>query len=125
MFSRISELSLGGVCFPLSSTILETSVDWEVVFGLGELSMTRLLEKSPDPSVVQAQELKTMVVPSGTLLMSLDPAIEFANELAESPNWRASCRCLPPSLHRNTLSSKVCRLESAALELDGVRNTKI
>ena len=39
----------------------------------------------------------------------LDPAIEFVGELAESPTWRASCRCLPPSLLRDTLSSRVCR----------------
>ena len=29
-----------------------------------------------------------------------EPAIEFVGELAESPTWRASCRCLPPSLLR-------------------------
>jgi len=34
---------------------------------------------------------------------------KVAIELAESPTWRASCRCLPPSLLRDTLSSKVCR----------------
>ena len=32
-----------------------------------------------------AQESKTKVVPSGTLLALLDPAIEFIGELAESP----------------------------------------
>ena len=63
----------------------------------------------PDPSAMKAQELKTRVVPSGTLLASLDPTIEFADELADSPAWRASCRCLPPSMLRDTLSSKVCR----------------
>ena len=65
------------------------------------------------------------VVPSGTLLALLDPAIEFIGELAESPTWRASFQCLPPSLLRNTLSSRVCRQGLAALELDGTRNTKI
>ena len=35
------------------------------------------------------------------------------------------CRCLPPSLLRDTLSSRVCRQGSTALELDGARNTKI
>ena len=53
---------------------------------------------------MQAQE---RVVPLGTLLASLDPAIEFADELAESPTWRASCWCLAPSLLRDTLSSRV------------------
>ena len=48
-----------------------------MVFGLGELGVTRWLEKPPDPSAVQAQEPKTRVVPSGTLLASLDPAIEI------------------------------------------------
>ena len=69
-----------------------------MVFGLGKLGVTKWLEKPPDPSAMQAQEPKTRVVPSGTLLASLDPAIEFADELAESP-----------SLLRDTLSSKVCR----------------
>jgi hypothetical protein len=58
---------------------------------------------------VQAQEPETRVVPSGTLLASLDPAIELADELAESPTWHANCRCLPPILLRDTLSSKVWR----------------
>ena len=58
---------------------------WGVVFGLGELGMTRWLEKLLDPSTVHAQEPKTKVVPSGMLLVSLDPAIEFTDELAESP----------------------------------------
>ena len=35
------------------------------------------------------------------------------------------CRCLPQSLLRDTLSSRVCRYGSTALELDGARNTKI
>jgi hypothetical protein len=48
-------------------------------------------------------------VPSGMLLASLDLAIEFIGELAEFPTWRASCRCLLPSLLRDTLSSRVCR----------------
>ena len=46
------------------------------------------------------------VVPSGTLLALLDLAIEFVGELAESPTWRASCRCLPPSLLRDTVEKK-------------------
>jgi hypothetical protein len=58
---------------------------------------------------VYAQEPQTRVVPSGTLLALLDPAIEFIGELTESPTWHASCRCLPPSLLRDTLSSRVCR----------------
>jgi hypothetical protein len=58
---------------------------------------------------MQAQEPKTKVMPSGTLLALLDRAIEFVGELADSPTWRASCRCLPPNLLRDTLSSRVCR----------------
>ena len=61
------------------------SASWVVVFGLGELVVTRWLEKPPDPLAVHAQDPKTRVVLSGTLLASLDPAIEFADELAESP----------------------------------------
>ena len=101
------------------------SANLEQIFDLGELGVARWLEKPPIPSAVQAQEPKMRVVPSGTLLALLDPAIEFVGELAESPTWRTSCRCLPPSLLRDTLSSKVCRWGSTALELDGARNTKI
>ena len=78
-----------------------------MVFGLGELGVTWWLEKPPDLSAVHAQELKTKVVPSGTLLASLDPAIDFTDELGESPTWCTSCRCLPPSLLRDTLSSRI------------------
>ena len=80
------------------------SASWERVFDLGELGVTRWLEKHPVPSAVQAQEPKMKVVPSGSLLALLGPAIEFVGELAESPTWRASCQCLPPSLLRDTLS---------------------
>ena len=96
-----------------------------MVFNLGELSVTRWLEKPPDPSAVHAQEPKIRVVPFGMSLASLDPSIELADELAESPTWRTSCRCLPPSLLRDTLSSKVYRWGLTAMELDGARNTKI
>ena len=44
------------------------SVIWEVVFGVGEIGMTRWLKKPPVPSAVHAQEPKTRVVPSGMLL---------------------------------------------------------
>ena len=98
---------------------------WEQVLGLGELGVTRWLEKPPIPSAVYAQEPKMRVVPSGTLLASLDPAIEFVGELAESPTWRASCRCLPPNLLRDTLSSRIVGKDRLALELDGARNTRI
>ena len=51
------------------------------------------------------------VVPSGMLLALLDPTIvfadELADELAEPPTWRASCQCLPPSLLRDSLSSRI------------------
>ena len=82
---------------------------WERVFDLGELGMTRWLEKPLIPSAVQAQEPKMKVVPSGKLLAMLDPVIEFVGELAESPTWCAICRCLLPSLLRDTLGSRVCR----------------
>ena len=85
------------------------SASWERVFDLGELGVTRWLEKPPVPSAVQAQEPKTKVVPSGTPLVLLGPAIEFVGELANAPTWRAGCRCLLPSLLRDTLDSRVCR----------------
>ena len=84
-------------------------MEWLVVFGSGVSGKMRWLEKLPEPSAMHAQEPKTRVVPSGTLLASLDPAIEFADELAESPTWYASYRCLPPNQLRDTLSSKVSR----------------
>ena len=90
MFSGLSESSLGRLIFSSRSVDLQISASWEMVFGLGELGVTRWLGKPPDLSAVHAQEPKTRVVPSGTLLASLDPAIEFADELAESPTWRAS-----------------------------------
>ena len=61
----------------------------------------------------------------GVIVLKAKVAIELADELAESPTWRASCWCLPPSLLRDTLSSRVCRLGLTALELNGTRNTKI
>ena len=108
-FPGLSKSSSGRTLFSSRSADSQMPVSWELIFGLGELGVTRWLEKPPVPSAVQAQEPKTRVVPSGTLLASLDPAIEFADELTESPTWRASCRCLPTSLLRDTLSSRVCR----------------
>ena len=105
-FSGLSVSSSGGTLFLSRSADSRMPASWERVLGLGELGVTRWLEKPPVPSAVHAQEPKTRVVPSGTLLAL---AIEFTGELAESLTWRASCRCLPPSLLRDTLSSKVCR----------------
>ena len=45
----------------------------------------------------------------GVMVLKAKVAIELADELTESPTWRASCQCLPPSLLRDTLSSKICR----------------
>ena len=101
------------------------SASWGVVFGLGELGVTRWLEKPPDPSAMHAQEPKMRFVPFGTLFASLDPAIEFADELAESLTWHASCRCLLPSLLRDTLSSRIVDRDRLAMKLNGARNTRI
>ena len=100
---------MGRTLFSSRSADSRMSASLERVLGLGGLGVTRWLEKPPVPSAVHAHEPKTRVVPSGMLLALLDPAIEFAGELTESPTWRASCLCLPPSLLRDTLSSKVCR----------------
>jgi len=43
------------------------------------------------------------------MVLKAKVAIEHADELAESHTWCTSCRCLPPSLLRDTISSKVCR----------------
>ena len=77
-------------------------------FGVGEL--VRWLSKPPDLLVTQTHEPKMKVTPrGGVMVLKAKVAIELADELAEPPTWRASCRCLPPSLLRDTLSSKVCR----------------
>ena len=84
-----------------SSANSQMSADRKVVFGLGELGMTRWLEKPPDPSAVQAQEPKTRVVPSGTLLVSLDPAIAPMNSPNPLPGapavgvYRQACSGIP------------------------------
>ena len=109
MFSGLSESSSGRTLFSSRSADSQMSASWEMVFGLGESGVTRWLEKLPDPPAVHVQEPKTRDVPTGTLLASLDPSIEFVCELAESPTWCASYRCLPRSLLRDTLSSRVCR----------------
>src|SRR6185437_2207594 len=109
MFPGLSESSSGGTLFSSRSADSRIPASWERVFDLGELGVTRWLEEPRVPSAVQAQEPKTKVVPSGTLFALLDLAIEFVGEFAESPTWRASYRCLPPSLLRDTLSSRVCR----------------
>ena len=78
-------------------------------FRFRRVGRDKVAGEAADPSAVHAQEPKTKVVPSGKLLAMLDPVIEFVGELAESPTWRATYRCLPPSLLSDTLSSKVCR----------------
>ena len=125
MFFGLSELSSGRTLFSSKSADSRMSASWKVVFSLGKLGVTRWLEKPPVPSAMHAQELKTRVVPSGTLLALLDLAIEFADELAESPTWCASCRCLPPSLLRDNLSYRIVGGDRLLQELDGTRNTKI
>ena len=78
------------------------------LFGVGEL--VKWLSKLPEPLATQTHEPKIKVAPlGGVMVLKANMAIELANELAESPIWRASCRCLSPSLLRDTLSSKVCR----------------
>ena len=78
------------------------------LFGVGELVMW--LSKPPEPLATQTHELKMKVTPlGGVMVLKAKVAIELADELAESPTWRASCWGLPPSLLRDTLSSKVCR----------------
>ena len=78
------------------------------LFGVGEL--VRWLSKPPEPLATQTHEPKMKVAPlGGVMVLKAKVAIELADELADSPTWRASCRCLPPNLLRYTLSSKVYR----------------
>ena len=79
-----------------------------VILGVGEL--VRWLSKPPEPLATQTHELKMKVAPlGGVMVLKTKVAIELADELAEPPTWRASYQCLPPSLLKDTLSSKVCR----------------
>ena len=76
-----------------------------VAFSVGRL--VRWLLKPPEPLAMQTHEPKMKVVPrGGAMVLKVKVAIELANELAESPTWRASCWCLLPSLLRDTLSSR-------------------
>ena len=78
------------------------------LFGVGEL--VKWLSKPSEPLVMQTYEPKMKVAPlGGVMVLKAKVAIELADELTESPTWRVSCRCLPPSLLRDTLSSRVCR----------------
>ena len=87
--------------------ILLESSDIEI-FGVGELA--RWLSKPPEPLATQTHEPKMKVAPlGGVMVLKVKVAVELADEFAESPTWRASCQCLPPSLLRDTLSSRVCR----------------
>ena len=45
----------------------------------------------------------------GAMVLKAKVAIELTDELAESSTWRASCRYLPPSLLRDTISCRVHR----------------
>ena len=45
----------------------------------------------------------------GAMELKAKVAIELADELAESPTWRASYWCLLSNLLRDTLSSKIFR----------------
>ena len=58
---------------------------------------------------MQTHEPKMKVAPlGGVMVLKAKVAIKLADELAESPTWHASYRYLPPSLLRDTLSSRVC-----------------
>ena len=77
-----------------------------VIFSVGEL--IRWLSKLPEPLATQTHEPKMKVAPrGGVMVVRAKVAIELADELAESPTWRASYRCLPPRLLRDTLSSRI------------------
>ena len=78
------------------------------LFGVVEL--VKWLSKPLEPLATQTHKPKMKVAPlGGIMVLKAKVAIELADELAVSPTWRASCRCLPPSLLRDTLSSSVCR----------------
>ena len=71
---------------------------------MGEL--VKWLSKPPEPLAMQTHEPKMKVAPlEGVMVLKAKVVIELADELAESPTWRASCRCLPPSLLRDTVGA--------------------
>ena len=79
-----------------------------MAFSVG--GMVRWLSKLPEPLATQTHEPKMKVAPrGGVMVLEAKVDIELADELGESPTWRANCQCLPPSLLKDTLSSKVCR----------------
>jgi len=55
-FPGLSESSSSRTLFPSRSADLQVSATWELVFDLGELGVTRWLEKPPILSAVHAQE---------------------------------------------------------------------
>ena len=94
------------------------------LFSVGEL--VKWLLKPPEPLAMQTHEPKMKVAPlGGVMVQKAKVAIELADELAESPTWCASCRCLPPSLLRDTLSSRIIGRDRLVLKLDGALNTRI
>ena len=67
-------------------SLLESS-DVEL-FGMGEL--VKWLSKPPEPLATQTHEPKMKVAPLGGVMVL---KAKVSIELAESPTWRASCRC--------------------------------
>ena len=108
-FTSISLAWSGSNMTPRSldlASLLESS-DVEI-FSVGKL--VRWLSKPPDPLAMQTHEPKMKVAPrGGVMVLKAKVAIELADELAESPTWRANCRWLPPNPLRDALSSRVCR----------------
>ena len=112
LFSSFVSISLarsGSNITPLSRDLASLLESFDVeIFSVGDL--VRWLSKPPEPLAMQTHEPKMKVAPrGGVMVLRAKLAIELADELAESPTWRASCRCLPPSLLRDTLSSRVCK----------------
>ena len=88
-----------------SGELLESSD--EELFGMGEL--VKWQSKPPEPLATQTHKPKMKVAPlGGVMVLKAKVAIELTDELADSPTWRASNRCVPPNLLIDTLSSKVC-----------------
>ena len=90
------------------------------LFGVGKL--VKWLSKPPKPLAMQTHKPKMKVALLGGVMVL---KAKVVIELAESPTWRASCRCLPPSLLRDILSSRIEGRDRLALKLDGARNTRI
>ena len=101
-FSGLSESSSGGTLFSSRSADSRMPASWERVLGLGELGVTRWLEKPPVLPGVHAQEPKTMLcLPARCWRCMIRPSNSLVNSLRPLPGapavgvYRQACSGIP------------------------------